>query len=222
VRTEIAVALIESLPSVLAIGAVALLAIVFRRTLEERVLPRLSGVVVFGVSLSFLKQELDEVATERLHTIDEESAKAGFTISEGDKWSALRRAQHVSAVIRGARLLWVDDEPRNNRGLVTILRSLGAEVDQVRATDDALKLLHRHHYDVVISDIRRPEGDDAGIAMVSRMKDEGVFKWTIFYVLRKEDGVPAHAFNITNRPDHLLHYVMDALERERWPDTGSQ
>jgi hypothetical protein len=28
--------------------------------------------------------------------------------------------------------------------------------------------------------------------------------------------LPPGGFAITNRPDHLLHYVIDVLERERW------
>ena len=39
----------------------------------------------------------------------------------------------------------------------------------------------------------------------------------VFYVGRvdRAAGVPAGSFGITNRPDELLHLVMDALERCR-------
>ena len=79
-------------------------------------------------------------------------------------------------------------------------------------------MLRRHQYDVVVSDINRSEGSDAGLQMVSRMKELGLYRRTIFYVLSLQPGVPEGAFNITNRPDHLLHFIMDVLERERWSD----
>lgn len=46
--------------------------------------------------------------------------------------------------------------------------------------------------------------------------------WTIFYVFDLKPSVPKHAFNITNRPDYLLHFVMDALEREKWSNYSAQ
>lgn len=79
-----------------------------------------------------------------------------------------------------------------------------------------MTLLKRHLYEVVISDIARTEGPDAGLKLLERMYREGVHRWTIFYVRDLKPGVPPGAFGITNRPDHLLHLVMDALERERW------
>ena len=208
---EITVAIIQTLPSILAIAVLLILAVIFRKPLKQRILPRLSGLKILGVEISLLKEELDEVASGR-----------GVAISEGDKWSALKRAEHVSPVIRGAKILWVDDEPQRNRQLVKILLSLGADVDQAHDTDEALKLLRRHQYDVVVSDIKRREGSDAGLKMVSRMWDEHIYRWTIFYVLDLKSGVPEHAFNITNRPDHLLHFIMDALEREKWSNYSAQ
>ena len=202
---DIVVAIIQILPSMLAVLGLVILVIAFRKPLAQRILPRLSGVKVFGLEITLLKESLDEVTSGR-----------EVRVSEGDKWSALERAQHVLPVIQGARILWVDDQPQGSRQLVGILLSLGATVDQARNTQEALTMLRRHQYDVVVSDIRRSEGSDAGLRMVARMWEEGIYRWTIFYVLDLRPGVPEHAFNITNRPDHLLHYIMDVLERERW------
>lgn len=149
-------------------------------------------------------------------------AEQKVAVSQGDRWSSLKRAQRVLPVIQGARILWVDDEPQNNRQLVKFLLSLGANVDLARDTEEALKLLRRHQYDVVVSDIQRKEGSDAGIRMSTRMWDEHIYRWTIFYVTDLKPGIPEHAFNITDRPDHLLHFIMDVLERERWSDLSVQ
>lgn len=211
--TEIIVALIEIAPLILAVVAILVLVIIFRDSIRQRILPRLAGLNILGVvEITLLKESLDEVASE--HHV---------RLSEEDKWSALQRAQHVLPVLQGAHLLWVNDHPEGNRELVNILRSLGTVIDQARHSDEALTLLHRHHYHAVISDIKRTEGErtegeKAGLQMISRMLEERVYRWTIFYVLKVEEveGVPKNAFGITNRPDRLLHLIMDVLERERW------
>jgi PleD family two-component response regulator len=204
-NTEIVVALIEAAPSVVTILLVLVLALVFRDAIQKRLLPRLSGLKLLGVEITLLKDSLDAAASRQ-----------EVRLSEADKWSALQRAQHIFPVLRGARLLWVDDQPMGNEDLVAVLLRLGIVVDQARHTEEAIKLLHRHPYDLVISDMQREGVEDAGLQMISRMLDEHVYRWTILYVLRLQPGVPANSFGITNRPDHLLHLVMDALERERW------
>jgi hypothetical protein len=51
--------------------------------------------------------------------------------------------------------------------------------------------------------------------MVQTFREKEIETWIIFYVTVLKPGVPEYVFNITNRPDHLLHFVMDVLERER-------
>ena len=208
---EIVVAIIETAPAILSIIVVVALALVFRKPLAQRILPRISGVKFLGVEITLLKESMDEVVAERK-----------VAVSEGDRWSALKRAERVLPVLQGARILWVDNEPQGNRQLVKLLLSLGTTVDQARDTEEALTLLRRHQYHVVVSDVSRPEGPDAGIKMAARMWHEHIYRWTIFYVTDLKQGMPEHAFNITNRPDHLLHFIMDVLERERWSDLSVQ
>jgi hypothetical protein len=155
---EIVVALIEVLPGLLAGLALLILVLVFRRPIIEYIIPNLSGLKVFGVEITLLKQSLDDAAT-----------KMNVAVSEGDKWSALKRAQRVSPVLRGARALWVDGNHPRNHQLRKVLSSFKVTVDQAGDTDEALKLLRRHEYNVVISDIKRGSDDRAGINMVERM-----------------------------------------------------
>lgn len=205
----ILVALIDAAPPILATAGVIVLAVAFRKPIAQRIIPRVSGLKLFGFEITLLKEDLDQVASQ-------EASKRGIEISEDDKWSALKRAQHIAPVILGARILWVDDHPEGNLQLLKILLSLGASVDHAGTTDEALKLLRKHTYHAVISDIERGDNVKAGTELVSKMWDEHVYRWTIFYVTDLKPGLPEHAFGITNRPDHLLHLVMDALERERW------
>jgi hypothetical protein len=203
--TEIVVALIEVVPGLLAGLALLALVLVFRKPIIEHVIPNLGGFKIFGVEITLLKQSLDDAAS-----------KMNVSVSEGDKWSALKRAQRVLPVLKDARVLWVDDNPLRNQQLRKVLSSFKVLVDQASNTDEALKLLRRHEYHAVISDIKRGSDNRPGIDMVEKMWTQRLYRWTIFYVEKLEPGIPDHAFNITNRPDHLLHYLMDILERERW------
>jgi CheY-like chemotaxis protein len=145
----------------------------------------------------------------------------------GDRRGALLRAYKVRDVLRGARLLWVDDNPASNEPLVEMLHGFGVVVDSAISTDEALTLARRHRYDVIVSDIERDGNAEAGLEMRADMEANGTSRWTIFYVQQLRTAtlaggkyehamVPPGAFAITNRPDHLLHYIIDVLERERW------
>ncbi|WP_420627859.1 hypothetical protein [Candidatus Leptofilum sp.] len=203
--TEVIVALIGIAPSALATIGIITVAIIFREPIRTRILPRLAGLKILGVEITLLKEDLDAATSRQL-----------ITVSEGDKWNALSRAQHVMPVLNAAKLLWVDDEAQNNQELIKILRSLHVNVTLAQDTAEALKLLKRYDYHVVVSDISRSGGSNAGLEMVKQMWDQKIYRWTIFYVRNLEPGIPDYAFNITNRPDHLLHFIMDVLERERW------
>jgi hypothetical protein len=73
-------------------------------------------------------------------------------------------------------------------------------------------------FHIILSDIGRdlptPE-PQAGLAMLPRLAAAGFHQPVIFYVnhMVQDAGAPAGAFGITNRPDQLLHLVMDALSR---------
>jgi hypothetical protein len=77
-------------------------------------------------------------------------------------------------------------------------------------------MLSENRYDLVISDIARHGVPNEGIAFLSLMREQKLSRPTVFYVGRIDwdKGTPPYAFGITNRVDHLLHYVMDIVERE--------
>ena len=203
---ELLKALPGILQSLLLVTLVGLLW-VFRNPIKQNILPRLAGVKIFGVEFQLMKSSLDEAG----------KSLTNVKMSEDDKWSALKRAARVRSVLEGARLLWVDDHPEGNTRLAKVLRKLGVTVDLAAESDEALEMLRRHHYDVVVSDIARDKGT-SGLDMLGEMARRGLRRWTILYVRDVQRTLPDNAFAITNRPDHLLHYVMDALERERWTD----
>lgn len=116
------------------------------------------------------------------------------------------------------RVLWVDDNPRNNSTLVDVLNRRGMHVVQVVDTNEALRSLEACSYDLIISDMGRPEGnrfvDDAGIQLTQRVRarypDLPVF---IFCSARKassmkEEAMRAGTTMITSSGARLL----EALE----------
>lgn len=59
------------------------------------------------------------------------------------------------------------------------------------------------------------EGNPVGIRFLADMGKQGLHRPTVFYAsaIDWDRGTPPYAFGITNRVDHLLHYVMDIAER---------
>jgi hypothetical protein len=174
--------------------------------IKRDLIPHLSGFKAFGVELSFARVQLDQAASQR-----------GVQVSMNARSKVLRRASLTAQVLVGMRVVWVDDKPENNLNEMQLLNSVGIFVDQVRSTDELFARLGRVKYDAVISDIARGDETDAGIRMAAEMWNRHLYNWTIFYVTRFDpsQGAPPRAFGITNRPDHLLHYLIDIAERER-------
>jgi CheY-like chemotaxis protein len=146
-------------------------------------------------------------------------------IPAADRKAALDRANASRSVFEGAEILWVDDRPSNNRNEARMLRSFGALITFAATSEEArraLKIGAEQHqpFDIIISDISRdlpaPDGT-AGLTMLPRLREAGFLQPVIYYVGRTQPGagVPADAFGLTNRPDQLLHLVIDALSRVR-------
>jgi len=125
------------------------------------------------------------------------------------------RAKVVKQLVQGSRILWVDDIPANNLYERTVLSSLGIATDLALSTEEAVYMSERLKYDLIISDMNRAGDPSAGLKMLDKLQKQGINSPVIYYVgtIRAEHGIPLQAFAITNRPDELLHYVFDVLER---------
>jgi len=79
-------------------------------------------------------------------------------------------------------------------------------------------MLHQKKYDVIISDMARTDEDDAGLRFLIKFRKVDETTPVIFYIGTYDPklGKPIGAFGITNRPDELLHLVLDALERKKY------
>jgi CheY-like chemotaxis protein len=147
-----------------------------------------------------------------------ESIPAGDRVSsQQGRDQVSRRAARLQTLIRGARILLVNDVPSEMQHVIAILCELGVEVEVVTATEEALSRLNQHGYDVIVSDMLRGTSEDEGLKFLTRMRQNRIHCPIIFTVGRYQSdrGTPPYAFGITNRVDELLNLLFDAIERER-------
>lgn len=72
------------------------------------------------------------------------------------------------------RILWVDNQPQNNASLIEALRERGHSVTLARSTDEALGMIGQAGYDLILSDVGRPEGRRAGLDLLRALRGTGV------------------------------------------------
>ena len=64
--------------------------------------------------------------------------------------------------------------------------------------------------------LARENNDTAGVDALPSLRSAAPETPVVFYIGQESTrGVPVGAFGITNRPDELLHLVLDVLERRR-------
>ena len=212
---EAIVKLAAAVPPYLWVG---LAGVVFWRLREPIAsnLARATNVEAFGVKLALagesVRLAIELAAKNPLWTV---------TVPPEDRDAVLARAERERAVLQDAEILWIDDAPANNRNESRMLTALGAHVAFAASTHEALAVFRtagqppEYPIDLVISDMRRGEEADAGLKMLAEFAQAGIDAPVIFYVGQSDPArpVPAGAFGLTERPDRLLHYVLDALAR---------
>jgi CheY-like chemotaxis protein len=129
--------------------------------------------------------------------------------------SAQKRASVVQPLIRGRRVLWVDDQPSNNFYERMALAEMGLNVDVALSSEEGLRTATYLPPDVIVSDMERSGQPEAGMEFLHAVRAHGIRSPVIFYIgdVNEARGVPVSAFAITDRPDSVLHLVLDALER---------
>lgn len=205
---DIVIAIIKIIPSLIwAAFAIALL-IVFYRPIRKELIPRMTGLKAFGVEATFVKQKLERIA---------EQAPAGTAGTEATRSQVARRAERLQSIVENAHVLIVNDCPPQINNVVSILKSLGIEVSMATSTAEALEMMGRSYFDLVISDMRRGDSQNEGQIFLRQTIEQNLARPTIFTVGRFEPGrgVPPYAFGITNRIDEMLNLIFDALERVR-------
>lgn len=129
--------------------------------------------------------------------------------------SVHRRASVVEPMLRGRRILWVDDDPPSTLYERMALSEIGVQIDQATSTEEALVVARTVRPSVVISDMKRYGNHRAGLEMLTALRRNGFDGPVIYYIgaVDEAKGTPPGSFGITNMPEDLLHVVFDALER---------
>jgi CheY-like chemotaxis protein len=111
------------------------------------------------------------------------------------------------------RILWVDDNPKNNSFLVATLEERGVKVDVALSTEDGIKKFKAGHYDIVISDMGRPEGEKAGIDLAKKIRARNpktpVFVYCGSWAARnlRDESLQAGVTEITSSGTTLLRLL---------------
>lgn len=135
--------------------------------------------------------------------------------------------------ISGANVLWVDNHPEENIREIQAFAALGVRFDIAHNTADGMKMVNRGtSYDLIITDMdRRDDGGNVyDCFKLGDVKSQGCefihqlysqlhdrMPPTIIYMMGYDPsiGTPSYAFGITDRVDHFVQLVLDALERRK-------
>jgi len=71
---------------------------------------------------------------------------------------------------RSKRILWVDDNPKNNSYLIASIQEKGHSIDIALTTDEGIRKFKENNYDIVISDMSRPEDKKAGMTLAKAIQ----------------------------------------------------
>jgi CheY-like chemotaxis protein len=113
----------------------------------------------------------------------------------------------------GLRILWVDDNPAENKTLVEVLSREGSDVELVESGDEAeARLKSGPPVDVVISDIPRHGREDAGLADLANWKANHLYEGpAIFFAARitpaRRKQASSLGARVTNDANELLSWV---------------
>jgi DNA-binding transcriptional regulator YbjK len=191
---------------------------------DEDVAAPLDAVVrafVPGVAAgAFTRPQVEAVAALAVA----EEQKAALTVGGAPAGRAAaadvveRAVPDAAAQQRFARtgILWVDDMPENNPHERAALRALGARVDSVATTDAAMARLTGGGYDLVVTDMSRPEGRRAGYLLLERVQAAGLAVPLVIYAASAssaevDEARARGAAGRTSSPGELVKLVAEAV-----------
>lgn len=137
------------------------------RTLLESALKRKFTIKVAGNELTM--EEASEQQRAIVSDLQNKLAELEKRLNLGPDSVKVQMAA-PPAKGQGKRILWVDDKPKNNSYLIATLEERGLRVDTVLSTDEGMAQFKKGAYDIVVSDMGRPEGDKAGIDLTRKLK----------------------------------------------------
>jgi CheY-like chemotaxis protein len=140
-----------------------------------------------------------------------EAKEAAAVVAESVNPRVIRRASEATA-------LWVDDRPSNNIFERQSLEALGVSFVLATSTEEALDRLSKQKFDVIISDMSRPQDARAGYTLLQKVRAS---RNQTPFVIYAGSNAPEHkaearslgALGTTNRASELFGYVLEAISR---------
>lgn len=211
---EVIGAFIAILPQLVLLMIGSVLVVQHRFALAHWIDTRVTGLSAFGLRIDLKPSDVEAAVRDRLGAQALTTSRQG-SISDGKR--TVERARRLGPYLLGRTVLWVDDQPTNNRVERRLLREIGVFTESVTTNEDALRAIRdpSERIDAVISDVRRPDGTSGWRALAEEVERLDRPIPVILYIMHldRSRGTPAGALGITNRPDELLDLVMDALDR---------
>jgi CheY-like chemotaxis protein len=171
----------------------------------------MKSISAYGIEIKLLSKTMDSIID-----VADKHPQWKLDISDKDKKNVIQRAQKHYKLFEGASILWFDDRSETLVNEIKMFSQLGVDVEVASTLEDVLVKMKNQNFDIVISDIDRGSDDKNGVETLKEIVKNGYDVPTIFYIgeYLSELGTPPYAFGITNRPDELLHLVIDILERK--------
>lgn len=189
---------IQALASVgwllLAIGVVVFAFPLLYRITKDRAFT----VKIAGIELS--AQDATENLTAAIKDLQEKVKRIEEHLESALRSVEAREDVKDSNVGAGKRVLWVDDNPSNNALIVEKLQDDGFAVDLALSTKEGMSLFKRRHYDLVLSDMGRKEGNrdvpDAGVVLAKEIRSLSPnVPFLVFCSSRARDAFAPRAMN---------------------------
>ena len=124
-------------------------------------------------------------------------------------------------------VLVVDDEPVLRELVSFILADKGFKVKTAESGDAAFQMVQAQHYDVIVSDVRMPNG--SGIDLLNKLntmsKRPAVFLVSGYSEISLEDARKLGAKDLLNKPvdyDSLCHAIYASCNSNKLSNTTSK
>lgn len=102
------------------------------------------------------------------------------------------------------KVLVVDDQPANITAMQTILKSLDAEIHTASSGNEALSLMLRNKYSVVLADVQMPEMDGFELASLMRQNPDTLYTPVVFVTAISKDMEHVHRGYDVGAIDYLF------------------
>lgn len=147
----------------------------------------IKSVSVGPINFQVQEEAVVAAAAAERHWLGRDS-KLGVDVSKIRSIIGRAFQPHVFDNLVGKSILWVDDNPANNRLAVRAIKKLGIEVEPSLSTEDALMALGKRHFDLIISDMGRGTNMQAGYELLAKVREGG-------------SKVPYFIFSSSDRPE---------------------